>query len=86
MSLLNVAKGLTVVGRGVGSAVAAEISLKIREVSGVRSEAYAASDFAHGPIGAEVVSTETKAMIEEGRGLSKIHKNVVVKLPLIGCL
>jgi|SRR5665213_92814 len=53
MSLLNVAKGLTVVGRGVGSAVAAEISLKIREVSGVRSEAYAASDFAHGPIGAE---------------------------------
>jgi glucosamine--fructose-6-phosphate aminotransferase (isomerizing) len=52
-SLLNASRGLTVVGRGVGFAVASEISLKIREVTGIRSEAYAASDFAHGPIGAD---------------------------------
>jgi len=52
-SLLNVEGGLTVVGRGVGQAVAAEIALKIREVTGIRSEAYSAPDYLHGPIGAD---------------------------------
>lgn len=35
-----------------------------------------------GDISAEVVATEADAMIQEGRGLAKIHQNVVVKLPL----
>jgi transaldolase len=35
-----------------------------------------------GDVSAEVVSTEAKDMIREGRTLSGIHKNVVVKLPL----
>jgi glucosamine--fructose-6-phosphate aminotransferase (isomerizing) len=52
-SLLNAPKGLTVVGRGIGYASAAEIALKIREVTGVRCEAYSAPDFLHGPIGAD---------------------------------
>jgi glucosamine--fructose-6-phosphate aminotransferase (isomerizing) len=52
-SLLNAAGGLTVVGRGIGYASAAEISLKIREVTGIRSEAYSAPDYLHGPIGAD---------------------------------
>jgi glucosamine--fructose-6-phosphate aminotransferase (isomerizing) len=50
---LNVAGGLTIVGRGIGQSVAAEISLKLREVAGIRSESYAAPDFLHGPIGAD---------------------------------
>jgi glutamine---fructose-6-phosphate transaminase (isomerizing) len=52
-SLLDAKNGLTVVGRGVGQAVAAEIALKIREVAGVRAESYAAADYLHGPIGAD---------------------------------
>lgn len=36
-----------------------------------------------GPISAEVISLEAPRMIEEGRKLAKIHKNVTVKLPLI---
>lgn len=36
-----------------------------------------------GDISAEVVSTEAGAMIRDGRELSRIHKNVVVKCPLI---
>jgi transaldolase len=36
-----------------------------------------------GDVSAEVVSTNSKEMIEEGRRLSKIHKNIVVKIPLI---
>jgi transaldolase len=35
-----------------------------------------------GDISAEVVSTATNDMLREGRQLAKIHKNVVVKLPL----
>ncbi len=36
-----------------------------------------------GDINAEVVSTEFAGMMEEGRRLAKIHKNIVVKVPLI---
>jgi len=36
-----------------------------------------------GPISAEVISTETAGMIEEGRELAAIAENVVVKVPLI---
>ncbi|MBI4549927.1 MAG: fructose-6-phosphate aldolase [Candidatus Omnitrophica bacterium] len=35
-----------------------------------------------GPISAEVVSVEAAGMIREGRDLARIHKNIVVKLPL----
>ncbi len=36
-----------------------------------------------GPISAEVVGIESEAMIKEGRDLAKVHKNIVVKVPLI---
>lgn len=36
-----------------------------------------------GDISAEVVSTTCDAMLKEGRELAKIHKNIVVKVPLI---
>ena len=36
-----------------------------------------------GPISAEVVSLEADDMVKEGRELAKIHKNIVVKVPLI---
>ena len=36
-----------------------------------------------GPISAEVVSTDTKGMLEEARNLSKIHNNIVVKIPML---
>ena len=36
-----------------------------------------------GDISAEVVSTETGAMVAEGRDLARIHDNIVVKIPLI---
>lgn len=53
LDALNAERGLTVVGRGIGAAVASEVALKIREVTGIRAESYAASDYAHGPIGAD---------------------------------
>jgi transaldolase len=39
-------------------------------------------DIVDGDISAEVVATETKGMLKEGRELARIHKNVVVKCPL----
>jgi len=35
-----------------------------------------------GPISAEVIALDAPGMIEEGRKLARIHKNVVVKVPL----
>jgi glutamine---fructose-6-phosphate transaminase (isomerizing) len=49
--------GLTVVGRGLGLSAAEECALKIREVSGLRAEAYALPDLLHGPIGANGAGT-----------------------------
>ena len=36
-----------------------------------------------GPVSAEVVSVEYDAILAEGRGLAKLHKNVVVKVPML---
>lgn len=36
-----------------------------------------------GPISAEVIATDCAGIVAEGRALAKIHKNVVVKVPLI---
>jgi transaldolase len=35
-----------------------------------------------GPISAEVISLESEGMIEEARELVKIHKNIVIKIPM----
>lgn len=35
-----------------------------------------------GPISAEVISTDYEGMITEGKELAKIHKNIVIKIPM----
>ena len=39
-------------------------------------------EIVEGPVNAEVISTEVKGMLTEGRKLVKIHKNIVVKIPM----
>ena len=46
------AVGLTVVARGVNYGTGFEIALKIRELSGIVTEAYSPADLMHGPIAA----------------------------------
>ncbi len=36
-----------------------------------------------GPVSAEVITTEKEEILREGRELAKIHRNVVVKVPLV---
>jgi len=40
-------------------------------------------ELVHGPVSAEVVSTDAAGMIEEAQRLARIHDNVVVKIPMI---
>lgn len=37
-----------------------------------------------GPISGEVISDEAEGMIKEGRKIAKLHKNMVVKIPMTG--
>jgi transaldolase len=37
----------------------------------------------NGPVSAEVIATEYNAMIKEGEELAALHKNIVVKIPMI---
>ena len=37
-----------------------------------------------GPISGEVISLETEGMVKEGREIAKIHKNMIVKIPMTG--
>jgi transaldolase len=39
-------------------------------------------DIVDGPISLETITLTAKEMLEEGRALAKIHKNVVVKVPI----
>jgi transaldolase len=40
-------------------------------------------DIVKGPVSAEVLATEYDAILTEARQLAKLHKNVVVKVPLL---
>ncbi len=42
------------------------------------------TDIVDGPISGEVVSEEAAGMIKEGREIAKIHKNMIVKIPMTG--
>ena len=68
---------------GIVDGVTTNPTLIAKEGKPIKEQIAAICDIIDGPISAEVVSTEAKAMISEGRDLAKIHKNVVVKLPLI---
>jgi len=40
-------------------------------------------EMVHGDISAEVISTDYKGIVEEGKKLAAIHPNIVVKVPMI---
>jgi transaldolase len=40
-------------------------------------------DIVDGPISLETIALEAKEIVKEGRALAKIHKNVVIKVPII---
>ena len=67
---------------GVLDGVTTNPTLIAREGRPLEEQIRRICDIVDGDISAEVIATETSAMIEEGRRLARIHKNVVVKCPL----
>ncbi len=67
---------------GVIDGVTTNPSLIAREQVPVEEQIRRICGIVDGDINAAVVSTDAKEMIGEGRRLAKIHRNVVVKVPL----
>ena len=67
---------------GVVDGVTTNPSLIAKEGRPIEEQIRKICDIVDGDISAEVVATSAAEMIPEGRKLSKIHKNVVVKLPM----
>jgi transaldolase len=68
---------------GLLDGVTTNPSLVAKEGRSFREVLLEVCSLVDGPISAEVVSVEEDAMVKEGRDLAKIHKNIVVKCPLI---
>ncbi len=68
---------------GIIDGVTTNPSLIAKEGVPVEEQVRKICDIIDGDVSAEVLSTAAKDMIVEGRRLAKIHKNVVVKVPLI---
>jgi transaldolase len=73
----------TYAGYGIVDGVTTNPSLIAKEGRPIEEQIRKICGIVEGDISAEVVATEADKMVEEGRALADIHKNVVVKIPMI---
>ncbi len=71
------------VSLGLVDGVTTNPSLVAKEGKSLEDVAKEICDLVDGPVSLEVVSTESKDIIEEARHLAKVHENAVVKIPMI---
>src|SRR5258706_1569790 len=67
---------------GIVDGVTTNPSLIAKEGIAIDEQIRKICDIIDGDISAEVVATDSEQMLVEGRKLARIHKNVVVKVPL----
>lgn len=67
---------------GVVAGVTTNPSLIAREGRNFEEVVKEITEIVDGPISAEVISLNAEGMVKEGRALAKIHKNIVVKVPI----
>src|SRR5579883_1837310 len=67
---------------GIIDGVTTNPSLIAKEGVPIEEQIRRICEIIDGDISAEVIATEADEMLEQGRKLAKIHKNVVVKVPL----
>jgi transaldolase len=79
----NVKEILEAASLGLLDGVTTNPSLVAKEGRSFKEVLVEICNIVDGPISAEVVSLEADAMVKEGKELAKIHKNIVVKVPLI---
>lgn len=68
---------------GILDGVTTNPSLVAKEGCDFESRIKEICEVVDGPISAEAVSMESEGMVKEARKLSKMHKNVIVKIPMI---
>ena len=78
-NLDDIAEGVSL---GVVDGVTTNPSLVAKEGAEIHTRIRQICEIVDGPVSAEVVATEWEEMVEEGRDLSQIHENVVVKVPV----
>ncbi len=71
------------VSLGILDGVTTNPSLVAKEGRDLEDLAREICDLVEGPVSLEVVSTESSEIITEARRLAKVHKNVLVKIPMI---
>ncbi len=69
-------------GLGLIDGVTTNPSLIAQSGASIRERIKELCDIVEGPVSAEVTATDLKGMLEEGRALAAIAKNVTVKVPL----
>lgn len=69
---------------GVISGVTTNPSLIAKEERDFNEVIKEITEIVDGPISGEVVSEDAAGMIKEGREIAKIHKNMIVKIPMTG--
>ncbi len=67
---------------GILSGVTTNPSLIAKEGKDLKEVIREITEIVDGPISAEVIGLESAEMIKEGRDLSKISKNIVIKIPM----
>lgn len=67
---------------GVVDGVTTNPSLVSKEGKDFKDLIKEISEIVDGPISAEVISLDASGMVKEGRELSKINKNIVIKIPM----
>lgn len=67
---------------GVICGVTTNPSLIAKEGRDFKTVVKEITDIVDGPISAEVVSEDHKGMLTEARDLAKIHKNIIIKVPM----
>jgi transaldolase len=67
---------------GVISGVTTNPSLIAKEGRDFKQVIQEITSIVDGPISAEVISLKSEEMVTEGRELAKIHKNIIVKIPM----
>ena len=78
----NIAEIKEAASMGLIDGVTTNPSLIAKEGREFRSLIEEICSIVDGPISAEVIALDSEGMVKEGRELAKIHKNIVVKIPL----
>jgi len=78
----NIEEIKTASGWGLVDGVTTNPSLVAKEGKDFKKILREICEIVDGPISAEAISMDSKGMVKEGEELSKIHKNIVIKLPM----